>query len=351
VGILSQSLSTSAEKVPPRESGDVLQIRNLQVIFQKTRGILVGRKSSEVRAIDNLTLDLHRSEVLSVVGESGSGKTTLLRCIMKLQNPTSGSIVYNGVDLAKIKGGRALLGFRREVQMVFQDPYECLNPRETVYSMVSMPIRYLLREKDESKIERKVRELLLEVRLKPTETLDKFAHQLSGGERQRVNIAKALAPDPKVLLLDEPITMLDAAQRINVLHLLNELRKKRDLTLLLITHDLASSKVISDRIVVMYLGKVVETGPVREVLSKPYHPYVELIRESMPSLKSLDEERPAEASATVPRKEIFDESVNRGCIFRPRCRYATETCKTVDPILEEKSSSRLAACHNPLSPD
>jgi oligopeptide/dipeptide ABC transporter ATP-binding protein len=322
-----------------------LQIKNLRVVFTKTSGAF-GSRVIEVRAIDNFSLDLRRSEVLSIVGESGSGKTTLLRCIMKLHDPTSGSIVYNGADLTKITGGRKLLDFRREVQMVFQDPYECLNPRQTVYAMISMPIRYLLGEKDESKIEQMVSDLLEEVSLKPSETLSKFAHQLSGGERQRVNIAKALAPNPRVLLLDEPITMLDAAQRLNILHLLSELRKKRDLTLLMITHDLASSKVISDRIVVMYLGKEVEIGPVNEVLEKPYHPYVELIRESMPSLKSLDQ-NPAEVS-TVPWRRI-EEIVTEGCVFRPRCKYATEVCKTVDPRLEEKSRTHLAACHNPLN--
>ena len=322
-----------------------LQIKNLRVVFTKTSGVL-GSRVTEVRAIENFSLDLRKSEVLSIVGESGSGKTTLLRCIMKLQDPTSGSVIYNGVDLTKISGGKKLLDFRREVQMVFQDPYECLNPRQTVYAMISMPIRYLLGEKDESKIEQMVSDLLEEVSLTPSETLNKFAHQLSGGERQRVNIAKALAPNPKVLLLDEPITMLDAAQRLNVLHLLSELRKKRDLTLLMITHDLASSKVISDRIVVMYLGKEVEIGPVNEVLYKPYHPYVELIRESMPSLKSLDQD-PAELS-TVPMRRI-EETVTAGCVFRPRCKYATEVCKTVDPKLEEKSRLHLAACHNPLN--
>ncbi|MDA4129181.1 MAG: ABC transporter ATP-binding protein [Thaumarchaeota archaeon] len=322
-----------------------LQIKNLRVVFTKVTGI-IGSRVTQVKAIDNFSLDLRKSEVLSIVGESGSGKTTLLRCIMKLQDPTSGSIIYNGIDLTKITGGKKLLGFRREVQMVFQDPYECLNPRQTVLEMVSMPIRYLLGEKDESKIEQMVSDLLEEVNLKPDTALNKFAHQLSGGERQRVNIAKALAPNPKVLLLDEPITMLDAAQRLNVLHLLSELRKKRDLTLLMITHDLASSKVISDRIVVMYLGKEVEIGPVNEVLARPYHPYVELIRESMPTLKSLD--RGPEEQVTAPLKRM-EEVVTAGCVFRPRCKYATEVCKTVDPPLEEKSGLHLAACHNPLN--
>ena len=230
--------------------------------------------------------------------------------------------------------------------MVFQDPYECLNPRQTVYSMVSMPIRYLLGLKNDSEIQQMVRGLLEEVRLNPSETMNKYAHQLSGGERQRVNIAKALAPNPKILLLDEPITMLDAAQRLNVLHLLSSLKKKRNLTMLMITHDLASSKVISDRIIVMYLGKEVETGPINDVLARPYHPYVELMRESMPSLKSL-EENPAEIQR-VPWRRI-EETVTAGCIFRPRCKYATEVCKTVDPKLEEKSRLHLAACHNPLN--
>jgi oligopeptide/dipeptide ABC transporter ATP-binding protein len=230
--------------------------------------------------------------------------------------------------------------------MVFQDPFEALNPRQNVYAIVSTPIRHILGEKNDSRIRKTVSDLLNEMELEPSQVMDKFPHQLSGGERQRVNIARALAPKPNLLIADEPITMLDAAQRLSILKLLLELKKNRDLTLIMITHDLASAKVTSDRTLVMYRGKVVEVGRTIDVVTSPHHPYVELIMKSVPQVqKSLE---PPSAKSLWSEESA---NVQGGCIFRLRCEYAQDLCTRVEPPLEEKSNSHFAACHFALNLD
>ena len=189
-----------------------------------------------------------------------------------------------------------------------------------------------------------VREIIEEVELEPERVLNRYPHQLSGGERQRVNIARALASNPSVLIADEPITMLDAAQRYNVLHLLLDLKTKRNLTLLLVTHDLASARMVSQRIIVMYRGKMVEMGPTDKVLSSPFHPYVELILKATPKLARNQAPLSDYLVPSLAGKSAFQ----KGCVYRPRCKYATKICE-VEPKLEEKSDSHYAACHNPLS--
>lgn len=329
-------------------SKETLSIRNLSVKFVKESGT-IRKRTTVINAVNNVTLDLPESEIISVVGESGSGKTTLARCIMKLQEPTSGSISYRGVDINTLKG-RDLLNFRRDVQMVFQDPYESLNPRQDVLSTVSGPIKNLRRENDSSKVKEIAVNLLEEVGLRPDKFLHRLPHQLSGGERQRVNIARALASNPKMLVADEPITMLDAAQRFNILNLIKNLKEKRNLTILLITHDLASVKILKGKTYVMYLGRLVEGGPSTKVLTKPHHPYVELIRESTPVIRRtsvLDGGLESDAKEVATLEESV--AVKEGCVFRPRCKYATTICAGVDPQLQEKSPGHVAACHNPLN--
>jgi peptide/nickel transport system ATP-binding protein len=329
-------------------SKEILSIRNLSVKFVKESGT-IRKKTTVINAVNNVSLDLPESEIISIVGESGSGKTTVARCIMKLQEPTTGSISYRGIDINKLKG-RELLNFRRDVQMVFQDPYESLNPRQDVLSTISGPVKNLRGEKNSSKVKEIAIGLLEEVGLRPDKFLHRLPHQLSGGERQRVNIARALASNPKMLVADEPITMLDAAQRFNVLNLIKSLKEKRNLTVLLITHDLASVKILKGKTYVMYLGRLVEGGSSNEVLSKPHHPYVELIRESTPVIRRTNllvegSESDAKEIATMEESAAIKE----GCVFRPRCKYATAICAGVDPQLQEKSSGHVAACHNPLN--
>lgn len=321
----------------------LLHVEHLEVDFSRQRGIF--GKRSNVRAVNDISFDVFESEVVSLVGESGSGKTTVARCIMQLVAPTRGSVRYNGKEVSGLRG-RSLLDYRREVQLIFQDPFESLNPRHDVYRTVSTPIKHLTVEKDETKILGEVKRLLLEVGLNPEEVLPKLPHQLSGGERQRIGIARALASDPKLLIADEPLTMLDASLRLSILGLLMDLKKSRNLTLLIITHDLASAKVMSDRTAVMYLGRIVELGPTSKILSKPYHPYTSTILSATPRLQ----EAGAAKAQTLAIKEADVEPTEEttGCVYRPLCPYATEVCAQKEPQLLEKAKEHQAACHNPL---
>ncbi|HZW57915.1 MAG TPA: ABC transporter ATP-binding protein [Nitrososphaerales archaeon] len=321
------------------QAGAILQVEDLRVAF-KGQGSLF-KKAPDVKAVDGVTFHINPSEVFSIVGESGSGKTTIARCIMGFAKPTSGIIKFDSADVSKLSGG-TLTEYRRDVQMIYQDPFGSLNPREDVYTAITNPIRALRGEKESLKLRERVFELLGEVGLDAPEVLDKLPHQLSGGERQRVNIARALAPRPRVLIADEPVTMVDASQRLAILSLIRDLKLRHKLTVLLITHDLATAKTMGGRMAVMYLGKFVETGSTASVLSKPHHPYSELILSAAPKRRSG--EVPAYDELEISEQS---EPPAVGCPFLPRCKYSTSVCKEVTPQLEEKSSSHYAACHNP----
>ncbi|MDA4129202.1 MAG: ABC transporter ATP-binding protein [Thaumarchaeota archaeon] len=321
----------------------LLQVVNLRTWFQEDRGFF-GRDSNVIKAVDDVSFDVSESEFVSIVGESGSGKTTIARCIMGITSPSDGSILLNGKEVTHVSGSDRL-EFWKTVQMIYQDPFESLNPRKDVFATLSSPLKRLTGEKSSSAIEDSVVKLLQEVGLNPSRVMRRYPHQLSGGEKQRVNIARALAPDPKLLIADEPITMLDAAQRYNIISLLMGLRSSRKLSVLMITHDMATAKVSSDRILVMYLGKLVEEGEAKELFSRPHHPYTELILSSTPGLQ-----------AAIPLSDDListglEESlqVKQGCVFRPRCKYATEICATEEPKLLDKTPGHSAACHNALN--
>ncbi|MHB8566193.1 MAG: oligopeptide/dipeptide ABC transporter ATP-binding protein [Nitrososphaerales archaeon] len=321
----------------------LLRVKNLAVYFRNETATMFEKKST-IRAVDNVSFDVFESETVSLVGESGSGKSTIARALSLLQKPDAGSIEFNGVDITKLHR-KSLKDYHRDVQMIFQDPFESFNPRDTVLSAISAPLRRLMGMKDRAELTESVSKLLDEVGMEPEIMINRYPHELSGGERQRVSIARALASQPKLLIADEPITMLDAAQRLNVLSLLDKLRAKRNLTLLMITHDLASARVLSNRILVIYLGKLVEVGDTRSVLSKPHHPYIELITDAIPRIHESRNDREEESINSI------EESmrVTQGCPFRPRCKYATEICSNVEPPLEEKTAVHYAACHNPLN--
>jgi oligopeptide/dipeptide ABC transporter ATP-binding protein len=320
----------------------LLVVKDLAVHFKTTSG-LFHRRENVIKAVNRVSFSVDKSELVAIVGESGSGKTTLGKCIMGLVRPTSGSIVLNGVDNTKIKG-KDMRQFRKDVQMIYQDPFESLTPRMNVHDTLAIPLIELLGMKDKGQITARVRELLNETGLDPGEVMYRFPHQLSGGQRQRVNIARALAPDPKLLIADEPITMLDAAQRVNILFLLSELQRKRNLSMLLITHDLGSANLICKRIIVMYLGKVVEVGDLHTILTQPKHPYVELILDAMPSLTSKN---PYEGQSLTWIEDSLH--LQKGCVFQPRCKYATAICKEDMPPLTMKAESDYAACYCPIN--
>lgn len=320
----------------------LLTARSLRVHFLRQEGIL-RKRDVTIKAVDDVSFDIMPSSIFTIVGESGSGKTTIARCIMGLEKPTSGTLTYKGNEIHKLSG-RAFWSYRRDVQMIFQDPFGSLNPRQDVFSAISTPIRALTEERDQTEISKKVSKLLSEVGLEESEVLHKLPHQLSGGQRQRVNIARALATDPKILVADEPVTMLDASQRLNILSIIMQLKTKRNLSVLLITHDLASAKVMGGSLGVMYLGKLVEVGQTQDVLSKPHHPYTELILASTPKL-SIDSNLGNENVASL--ESSYD--VKKGCTFAPRCRYATSICGEVEPELLEKTPAHNAACHNAIN--
>jgi len=315
----------------------LLQVDNLSVDF--FRGSI--RKSEPVRAVQNASLKIYQGEILSLVGESGSGKTTIARCLMCLTEATSGKLMLGSTDIRALSGGSGMRNYRKQVQMIYQDPFESLNPRDDVFSTISTPIRLLTGEKHSEVVTETVSKLLEEVGLIPSLVMKKFPHQLSGGERQRVNIARALAPNPSLLIADEPITMLDASQRLTILSLLMKLKQDRNLSILLITHDLASAKLMSDRCIIMFRGRIVESGPTDEILNNPYHPYTQLILDTLPKGK-------VGSKRTLDYKSSTEE-VKSGCNFRLRCKYAAQKCQDEDPMLEEKSASRMAACHFPLN--
>lgn len=346
MGLLPQmGLTASAEEQVGKQDAPLLSVRDLKVTFTKEKGLFIKRKFL-IKALDGVSLDIRRSEFVSVVGETGSGKTTLARCIMGLAKPNSGNLDYERKDISHLRGS-ALKRHRQHVQIVYQDPYESLNPSHDVYRIVSTPIRRLSGEKDENKIRERVSSVLVDVGLDPSDVMYRYPHQLSGGQRQRVNIARALAPEPELLIADEPITMLDAEQRMNILTLLRDLKERRKLTVMMITHDLASARITSDRIVVMYLGKIVEAGPTVDVVTSPRHPYVELVLASAPKIRTKESQEDVVPEDLPPLDELM--YLEKGCVFAPRCKYATEECRKVEPPFEEISSRRYVACYHPVS--
>jgi peptide/nickel transport system ATP-binding protein len=332
--------TTSETQIEP-----LMRVANLSVYFRDEASNLFDKKS-EIKAVDNVSFEIFESDTVSLVGESGSGKTTIARSLSLLTKPDSGLIEFSGKDIWKLNK-RELRNYRRDVQMIFQDPFESFNPRDTVFSAISAPLRRLVGVKEKKEIAERVSKLLGEVGMDAELVVHRFPHELSGGERQRVSIARALASGPKLLIADEPITMLDAAQRLNILSLLKRLKTNRKLTLILITHDLASARIMSNRLLVIYLGKLVESGSTKEILSKPHHPYVELIMNAIPRIHKSGSEKIEEEESLISIEE--SRRVNQGCSFRPRCMYATEVCGRIEPSLEQKTKLHYASCHNPLN--
>jgi len=320
----------------------MLEVRELSVTFHKEVGFL-GRQARTTKAVDSISFHLNPNETLSIVGESGSGKTTVARCVTALVTPTSGNVRYWGREVSRLRG-KELLNYRKDVQIVFQDPFGSLSPFENVFAVIETPIKRLLGITDHPRIVEMIRKLLDEVGLDAVEVMGKLPHQLSGGERQRVNIARALASEPKILVADEPVSMLDASQRLNTLYLLKEIQENRGISILMITHDLATSKVMGGRIAVMYLGRMFELGPTKDVLYKPLHPYTELLIAAAPRA-IFDHGTPTELlSSTIEKSEVLTE----GCVFRNRCKYSTEICSNAEPLLTPRIPDRSVACHNPL---
>ena len=317
----------------------VLEVRDLVKHFEVGGGLLGGPRGV-VRAIDGVSFTLHRGETLGLVGESGCGKTTVSRCILQLERPTAGAVLFEGRDLTKLSDAE-LRPIRRRLQVCFQDPYSSLNPRMSVGQIIAEPVAVHRLAPDRAQRVERVRELLLQVGLAPQHA-DRYPHELSGGQRQRVGIARALALEPAVMICDEPVSALDVSIQAQIINLLEDLQARFGLAYLFVAHDLSVVRHISDRIAVMYLGKIVEIADRAALYESPRHPYTKALLSAVPIPDPVVE---AARARIVLRGEV-PSAVNppAGCVFHTRCPIATAECAAGVPPLREVASRQWAAC-------
>ncbi|MFN8201045.1 MAG: dipeptide ABC transporter ATP-binding protein [Solirubrobacteraceae bacterium] len=327
-------------------SADVLlEVRDLIKHFPITRGIVFQRQVAAVHAVDGVSLAVHRGETLGLVGETGCGKSTTARTMVRLLDPTSGTIHYEGEDITHVKG-RRLKQLRRELQIIFQDPYSSLNPRKTVGSIIADPlvIHGMLSGKDERK--RRVQELMDLVGLNP-EHYNRYPHEFSGGQRQRIGVARALALEPKLIVADEPVSALDVSIQAQILNLLRRLQSELGLTIVFIAHDLSVVRHMCDRVAVMYLGQVVELADSDTLYQHPRHPYTGALLSAVPVADVV--------AATTKQRQVLGGDVPSpvhpppACRFHTRCWKAQPVCRETTPELEPKPGGSIAACHFPLT--
>ncbi|HLM36795.1 MAG TPA: dipeptide ABC transporter ATP-binding protein [Gaiellaceae bacterium] len=328
-----------------RNGEPLVEIKHLKKYFPIRKGVL-SREVARVHAVDDVTVSVAKGETLGLVGESGCGKSTLGRCIVRLLDPTDGDVVFDGRSIGKLRA-RALRPLRRQMQMIFQDPYASLNPRKRVGTIIGDPMRiHGIGDRKERK--EAVEELLQKVGLSP-EHYNRFPHEFSGGQRQRIGVARALALRPRLIVADEPVSALDVSIQAQMVNLLEELQDEFHLTYVFIAHDLGVVRHVSDRIAVMYLGKLVELSPAEELYTRPIMPYTEALLSAVPVPDpDLAEKRERIVLVGDVPSPIDPPS---GCRFHPRCRYATDVCSQIEPPLVDYGNGHLAACHHPLNVD
>lgn len=316
----------------------LVDIRGVRKHFPVRGGPLGGRKAV-VKAVDGVDLAVYRGETLGLVGESGCGKTTLGRLVVRLESPTEGEILFEGENILGY-GGEKLKAFRREVQMIFQDPYSSLNPRRSAGSTIGEPLLVhgvsSGRERDEE-----VARLMEKVGL-TREQMGRYPHEFSGGQRQRIGIARALALRPKLIIADEPVSALDVSIQAQILNLLRSLQREFDLTYLFISHDLSVVEHMSDRVAVMYLGKIVELAPSADLYNCPLHPYTQVLISAIPVADPGRKSRRLRTGGDVPSP--IDPPA--GCAFHPRCDRCMDVCRTAEPPLAEREKGHFVACHH-----
>ena len=324
----------------------LVEVRDVVKHFPLKDGVLVMRQRGAVHAVDGVSFDIRPGETLGLVGESGCGKSTTARLITRLLDPTSGSIRFEGEEIATAKGAR-LKALRREMQMIFQDPYSSLNPRKTVGSIVAEPFAIHGMAKAEGERKRAVQELMEQVGLNP-EHYNRYPHQFSGGQRQRIGVARAIALRPKLIIADEPVSALDVSIQAQILNLLRELQRELGLTIVFIAHDLSVVRHMCDRVAVMYLGKVVELATADHLYAHPRHPYTGALMSAVPV--------PDPQLAATKRRQILTGDVPspanppEACRFHTRCpKFVAGHCDVSEPLLALKDGGNEAACHYPLT--
>ncbi|WP_051951408.1 ABC transporter ATP-binding protein [Actinacidiphila yeochonensis] len=344
----------------------ILRVRNLVKHFPLTRGIIVQKQVGAVKAVDGVSFDLYAGETLGIVGESGCGKSTVAKLLMNLERATSGEVFYKGEDITKLSG-RALKAVRRNIQMVFQDPYTSLNPRMTVGDIIGEPFDIHPEVAPKGDRRQRVRELLDVVGLNP-EYINRYPHQFSGGQRQRIGIARGLALNPEIIICDEPVSALDVSVQAQVVNLMAKLQDEFGLSYVFIAHDLSIVRHISDRVGVMYLGRIAEIGTDSEIYEHPTHPYTQALLSAVPVPDPEARERRGEAAAEAAREEGAPTHGGRiiltgdvpspanppsGCRFRTRCWKAQDRCAQESPLLAVPEvfqgtgtpAEHLSACH------
>jgi oligopeptide/dipeptide ABC transporter ATP-binding protein len=329
--------ATAQRDVSAREP--ILQVRNLVKHFQVGGG-LFGGGAGIVKAVDGVSFEIHRGETLGLVGESGCGKTTTGRCILRLEPPTSGEVVFEGRDMSKLSDAE-MRGLRRRMQVIFQDPYSSLNPRMTVGQIISEPLGVHGIVPDRTARAARVQDLLRHAGLLPS-MARRYPHELSGGQRQRVGIARALAMEPSLIICDEPVSALDVSIQAQIINLLEELQAEFGLTYLFVAHDLSVVRHISDRVAVMYLGKIVEITDRKSLYEDPQHPYTKALLSAVPIPDPVVE---GKREHVVLGGEVPSPlNPPSGCVFHPRCPIAVAECRTTVPELRETRPGHRAAC-------
>lgn len=312
----------------------LLKAEHLKKYFKSPHGT--------VKAVDDVSLEIYEGETLALVGESGCGKSTLGRVILNLIPPTSGTVTFDGTDITALHG-KALRHMRTQMQLVFQDPFSSLDPRFTVGQIIAEPLQNMGLSKQEQ--QKRVLELMDRVSLQP-EQYSRYPHQFSGGQRQRIGIARALAPNPRLIVCDEPVSALDVSIQAQILNLLKKLQNQSNLTYLFISHDLAVVRYISDRVCVMFLGQICEICNTAEAYEKPLHPYTRMLIDSAPE---PDPDFHREDRMLLQGELPSPVNPPAGCRFCTRCPFATDECKTTHPELKEYSPGHFCACHHPLA--
>ena len=328
-----------------QEVTPILNVSHLSKTFPIKRNIaeIVRKKEQKyVRAVEDVTFSIRKGETLGLVGESGCGKSTLSKTLIRLYKPDDGKIMFDQYGDLALKEGAALTKARRDIQMVYQDPYSSLNPKMTIRQMFYeiLSVHHICPKEE---FEKKTIEILDMVGM-PSYALDRYPSAFSGGQRQRIGIARALILNPALLIADEPVSALDMSIQAQIINLLMDLKAKLNLTMLFISHDLRVVQYLSDRVMVMYLGRVVEMGSAEELFQHPAHPYTQILIQAAPVIDTKHKEREYEIRGETPSPI----DIPKGCAFHPRCPFATEKCRTAEPVMTEDANGRMVKCHYPL---